>query len=112
MARYVAEAYWTYYQGMIGGVEVREDDPDVVVLSAHKTCHESRTHEGATPAVSGREDAKDIHTHIQGDVGTGRTDAKLCATDQVFCGCRPHTLGIPGRGRQRAFCHRPPGPKK
>jgi hypothetical protein len=41
----MAEAYWThcmYCRGMICGVEILEDYPDVLVLYAHKTCHEER----------------------------------------------------------------------
>jgi len=39
----MAEAYWTncmYCRGMICGVEILEDYDDVVILYAHKTCHE------------------------------------------------------------------------
>ena len=42
----MAEAYWThcmYCGGMICGVEVLKEYPDVVVLYAHKTCHEERS---------------------------------------------------------------------
>jgi hypothetical protein len=41
----LAEAYWThcmYCHCLICGVEVLEDYPDVLVLYAHKTCHEER----------------------------------------------------------------------
>jgi hypothetical protein len=41
----MAEAYWThcmYCHCLICGVEVLEDYPDVLVLYAHKTCHEER----------------------------------------------------------------------
>jgi hypothetical protein len=44
----MAEAYWTncmYCGGMICGVEVLPEYPDVVVLYAHTTCH---THEERT----------------------------------------------------------------
>jgi hypothetical protein len=41
----MAEAYWThclYCHCLICGVEILEEYPDVVVLYAHKTCHEER----------------------------------------------------------------------
>ena len=41
----MAEAYWThcmYCRGMICGVEMLKEYDDVVVLYAHKTCHEER----------------------------------------------------------------------
>ena len=41
----MAEAYWThcmYCRGVICGVEILEEYPDVLVLSAHKTCHKER----------------------------------------------------------------------
>ena len=41
----MAEAYWThcmYCHCLICGVEMLEDYDDVVVLYAHKTCHEGR----------------------------------------------------------------------
>jgi hypothetical protein len=40
------DAYWThclYGHRMICGVEVLEEYPDVVVLYAHRTCHEERS---------------------------------------------------------------------
>jgi hypothetical protein len=42
----MTEAYWThcmYCGAMICGVEILEEYPDVVVLYAHKTCHEARS---------------------------------------------------------------------
>ena len=41
----MAEAYWThcmYCHCLICGVEILEDYDDVVILYAHKTCHEER----------------------------------------------------------------------
>jgi hypothetical protein len=41
----MAEAYWAlclYCRRMICGVEILEDDPDILVLAAHKACHEER----------------------------------------------------------------------
>jgi hypothetical protein len=41
----MAEAYWThcmYCRGVICGVEMLKEYDDVVVLYAHKTCHEER----------------------------------------------------------------------
>ena len=43
----MVEAYWTHcmYCGeMICGGEILEDYPDVVVLYAHRDCHERHTH--------------------------------------------------------------------
>jgi hypothetical protein len=40
------DAYWThglYCHRLSCGVEVLEDDPEVVVLYAHSTCHEERS---------------------------------------------------------------------
>src|SRR6266536_2163829 len=45
MRRPMKDAYWThclYCHRMICGVEVLDDYPDVVVLYAHRTCHEER----------------------------------------------------------------------
>ena len=41
----MAEAYWTHCmdcRGVICGVEMLKEYDDVVVLYAHKTCHEER----------------------------------------------------------------------
>ena len=84
----MAEQYWThciYCGAMICGVEVLEDYPDVVVLYAHKTCHERHTDEGAISAVSARKDDQRVHTDIQGHAGPGRTDVEIQATNQEFC---------------------------
>ena len=84
----MAEAYWTYClycHGMIRGVEVLDEYPDVVVLYAHKTCHERHTHGGAITAASERKDAKEVPADLPGDADTGRTDAEPRATDQEFC---------------------------
>ena len=43
----MTEMYWThcmYCHCLICGVEVLDDYPDVLVLYAHKTCHEARRH--------------------------------------------------------------------
>ena len=75
----MAKAYWThcmYCDGMICGVDVLEDYDDVVILYAHKTCHERRTDGGAITAVSGREDAQDVLADLPSNTGTGRTDAE------------------------------------
>jgi hypothetical protein len=69
----MAQSYWTHcmYCGrLICGVEVLEEYPDIVVLYAHKTCHERRTHEGTTPATSGREGATEVCTDLPGNAGT------------------------------------------
>ena len=70
-----------YCGAVICGVEVLEEYPDVVVLYAHKTCHERHTHDGTITADSGREGIQDIYIDLPGDTGTGRTDAELCAPD-------------------------------
>jgi hypothetical protein len=41
---------------MICGVEILEDYHDIVVLYAHKDCHERHTHDGTITAAAGRED--------------------------------------------------------
>jgi hypothetical protein len=41
----MAEAYWTYCMychGMICGVEILEDNDDVVILYAHRQCYRER----------------------------------------------------------------------
>jgi hypothetical protein len=76
----MAESYWThcmYCHEMICGVEILEDYPDIVVLYAHKDCHERHTHARTITAAAGREDPKDVRTDLPGDVGSGRTDAEL-----------------------------------
>ena len=92
------EAYWThcmYCGGMICGVEVLGDYDDVVILYAHKTCHERRTDGGAVPTVSGREAPKEVPADLPGDPGTGRTDPQLRAAHQKFCGCLPDACDLP-----------------
>jgi hypothetical protein len=62
----MAEKYWTYCMycgGMICGVEVLEDYPDVVVLSAHKTCHERTPMDPDMAWQLIRETLKDLHKH-------------------------------------------------
>ena len=84
----MTQSYWTHcmYCGeMICGVEVLEEYPDVVVLYAHKSCHERHTHDGTITVASGRKGTEDVSADLPGDTGTGKTDAELCATDQVFC---------------------------
>ena len=76
----MAHSYWThcmYCHAMICGVEVLDDYPDIVVLYAHKTCHERHTHEGTITTASGREGATEVRTGLPGNAGTGRTDAEL-----------------------------------
>ena len=82
------ENSWThcmYCGAMICGVEVLDDDPAIVVLYAHKTCHERHTHDRTITADAGREDPTEVHTDLPGDVGTGRTPADRSATGQEFC---------------------------
>jgi|SoiMethySBSTD1v2_1073268.scaffolds.fasta_scaffold6174790_2 hypothetical protein len=69
----MAEKYWThcmYCHEMICGVEVLEEYPDIVVLYAHKTCHESHTHDRTITTASGREGATDVRTGVPGNAGT------------------------------------------
>ena len=76
----MAQSYWTYCMychAMTCGVEVLEDYPDIVVLYAHKTCHERHTHEGSITPASGREGATEVCTDLPDNAGTGRTDAHL-----------------------------------
>ena len=76
----MAEAYWTYCMycdGMICGVEVLDDYPDVVVLYAHKICYERHTDGRPITAVSGREQVKEFPAGVSSDAGTGRTDTQL-----------------------------------
>ena len=84
----MAEAYWThcmYCGGMICGVEVLDDSPDVVVLYAHKICDERHTDGRAITSVTAREQAQEVPADLSRDVGTGRTDALRSATDQECC---------------------------
>ena len=67
------QSYWThcmYCGAMICGVEILPDYPDVVVLYAHKTCHERHTHDRTITADSGRENPTQVRTDLPGDAGT------------------------------------------
>ena len=77
-------AYWThcmYCGGMICGVEVLKDYPDVVVLYAHKICYERHTDDRAITSVTGREQTKEVPTAVSSDAGTGRMDALRSTPD-------------------------------
>jgi hypothetical protein len=76
----MTEAYWThcmYCGGMICGVEVLDEYPDVVVLYAHKTCYERYSDDRANTAVPGREHVKELIADLPSDAGTGGTAAEL-----------------------------------
>ena len=69
----MAHSYWTHcmYCGeMICGVEILEEYPDVVVLYAHKDCHERHMHARSITTISASEPTSEDSADLPGDTGT------------------------------------------